>query len=102
MTASQRGAQPLCLVPPTGWGVTGLFSNAPRLTSFDGVTLGLLSNGKANGEAILDAMAAAIAERHHIAGVVRATKPHPSLPVSDAILGSFSEQVQVVFTAIGD
>ena len=102
MTSSPRGAHPVRLVPPTGWGITSAFSDAPRLNSFDGVTLGLLANGKANGEAILDAIAAAIAERHHIAGVVRATKPHPSLPVSEAVLARFAEEVQVVFTAIGD
>jgi hypothetical protein len=90
------------LVPPTGWGGTGPFSAALRLTSFDGATLGLLANGKANSAAVLDAMAASIAQRHRIAGVVRATKAHPSLPVSDAVLSMFAEQVQVVLTAIGD
>jgi hypothetical protein len=104
MTAGHRGAaaQDVRLVPPTGWGVTGPFSDAPRLTSLDGVTLGLLANGKANSEAILEAVATAIAQRHRIAKVVRATKVHPSLPVSDEVLGMFAEQVQVVLTAIGD
>jgi hypothetical protein len=65
-------------------------------------TLGLLANGKANSEAVLEAMAAAIGQRHRIANVVRATKPHPSLPVSDAVLAMFASQVHVVLTAIGD
>lgn len=104
MTAAHGGtaAEGVRLVPPTGWGFTGPFSEAPRLASLDGVTLGLLANGKANSEAILDAMATAIAQRHRIVEVVRATKVHPSLPLSDEVLGMFAEHVQVVLTAIGD
>ena len=105
MTAAQGGPRPLRsvrLVPPTGWGTAGRFTDAPRLRSFDGATIGLLANGKANSEAILDTMATAIAQRHHIAAVVRATKPHPSLPVSDDVVGMFASQVQLVLTAIGD
>ena len=93
MTASDSGARRMPtvrLVPPTGWGATATFSDAPRLSSLDGVTLGLLANGKANSEAMLEAMATAIAQRHRITGVVRATKSHPSLPVSDEALGDFA------------
>ena len=34
--------------------------------------------------------------------LVRATKPHPSLPVSDDVLDTFARQMQVFLTAIGD
>jgi hypothetical protein len=102
MTAVQTGVSTVRLVPPTGWGITGALSDAPRLGSLDGVTLGLLANGKANGEAILDCVAAALGQRHRIAGVVRASKSHPSLPVAEDVVAIFAEQVQVVLTAIGD
>jgi hypothetical protein len=102
MTASDGEARVVNLVPPTAWGVAAIVCDAPRLASFDGVTLGLLANGKANSDAILAAIAADLARRHHIADVVRATKPHPSLPVSDEVLAMFAQQVQVVLTAIGD
>lgn len=102
MTATNEGASGVRLVPPTGWGISGAFSAAPRLFTFEGVTIGLLANGKANSAAILDAAAAAIAQRHHIAGVVRAGKTHPSLPVSADVVDMFAEHVQVVLTAIGD
>jgi len=102
MTAAPRGTPTVRLVPPTGWGLTGAFSAAPRLGSLDGVTLGLLANSKANSAAILDSMAAALSQRHRIAGVVRTTKAHPSLPVADDVLSMFAQQVQVVLTAIGD
>jgi hypothetical protein len=90
------------LVPPTGWGVRGRFAAAPRLASLDGVTLGLLANGKANSDAILSAVAEAIATRHRIAAIVRAQKPHPSLPASDEVVATFAARAQVVLTAIGD
>lgn len=99
--ASSTGG-PTRLVSPTGWGAEQHFRGAPRLDSLDGVTIGLLANGKANSEAVLDSIAAVLATRHRISGVVRATKPHPSLPVSDDVLDTFAEQVQVVLTAIGD
>ncbi|MEO8696585.1 MAG: hypothetical protein ABI658_23945 [Acidimicrobiales bacterium] len=102
MTAAQRAARAMRLLPPTGWGLTGAFSAAPRPTSFEGMTLGLLANSKANSAAILDSVAAALARRHRIAGVVRASKAHPSLPVSEDVLAMFAQHVQVVLTAIGD
>jgi hypothetical protein len=98
---ASRGAN-VRLVPPTGWGIDLQFCGAPRLPSFDGATIGLLANGKANSEAVLELIAAELAASHRIAGIVRATKPHPSLPVSDEVLDTFARQVQVVLTAIGD
>ena len=102
MSAADSDSREVRLVPPTGWGQQGRFSAAPRLESFGGVTIGLLANGKANSDAILDAVADAIAARHRIAGVVRAQKPHPSLPASDLVVSMFAERAQVVLTAIGD
>jgi hypothetical protein len=102
MTAADTGPDELRLVPPTGWGAQGRFVAAPRLASFDGVTIALLANGKANSDAILDAVADAIAQRHHLAGVVRAHKPHPSLPASSELIARFVERADVVLTAIGD
>jgi hypothetical protein len=99
-TASEPNA--IQLVPPTGWGVVQRFRPAARLGTFDGVTIGLLENSKANSAAVLDEMAADLATRYRINGVVRATKPHPSLPVSDDVLDTFAAQVNVVLTAIGD
>ena len=102
MTAADGDGRAVRLVPPTGWGVQGRLVAAARLASFDGVTIGLLANGKANSDAILDAVADAIASRHRLAGVVRAVKPHPSLPASAAVVSTFAERAQVVLTAIGD
>ena len=102
MTPANTDGRAVRLVPPTGWGVQGHLAAAPRLASFDGVTIALLANGKANSDAILDAVADAIASRHRLAKIVRASKPHPSLPASADVVSTFAEQAQVVLTAIGD
>jgi len=44
---------------------------APRLSSLDGMTIGLWSNGKLNANELLDACEAELRSRHAIAGVVR-------------------------------
>jgi hypothetical protein len=96
----------LRLVPPVGWGsaarAVAAAGRAARPASLDGLTLGLLANGKTNGDALLDAVAVLLAERHRIAGVVRAAKPHPSLPMSDEVLTMFAEHAHAVLTAVGD
>ena len=102
MNPAKTGGAAVRLVSPTGWGEHSQFVAAPRLPSLDGVTLGLLANGKANSDAILDAVADAISQRHHLAGVVRAHKPHPSLPASSELIARFVERADVVLTAIGD
>jgi hypothetical protein len=90
------------LVPPTGWGATAQKTEAPRLDTLEGLTIGLLSNGKANGVELLDRVADELVTRHSIARVIRHTKPHPSLPMSDEVLTMFAEQAHAVLTAVGD
>jgi hypothetical protein len=95
----------LRLVPPTAWGVPARDEGAelaPRLCSLDGIVIGLLANGKANGDRILDLVADDLATRHRIADVIRCTKPHPSLPMGDEVLMMFAERAHAVLTAVGD
>jgi hypothetical protein len=92
----------LRLVPPVGWGAGADSAAAPRLASLDGITLGLLSNGKANGVELLDCVADELAARYRIARIIRHTKPHPSLPMSDEVLTMFAEHAHAVLSAVGD
>lgn len=75
---------------------------APRLTTLDGVVLGLLSNGKVNGSELLDLAVAELRTRWDIAGTVTVTKPHPSLPPAEADVELLAEQTLAVLSAIGD
>ena len=93
----------LRVVPPTGWGKPGATTAlAPRRPSLDGITLGLLANGKANGAQLLDLVAEELGARHAIGRVLRETKSHPSLPMSDEVLQMCAEHAHAVLTAVGD
>jgi hypothetical protein len=74
----------------------------PRPASLQGLTVGLLANGKANSDRLLHRVADELRARHRLADVIVVTKPHPSLPVDDAVLTMFAEHAHAVVTAIGD
>jgi hypothetical protein len=99
---SPGDARRVRLVPPVGWDSTDGTVLAPRPPTLDGMTIGLLANGKANGDRILDMVVHHLQHRHRITAVVRATKAHPSLPMSDDVLAMFAEHAHAVLTAIGD
>jgi hypothetical protein len=84
--------------PPAALGAP----HALRLGSLAGKKIGLLSNSKANSDALLDVIGARLIEEHHAAGVVAMTKAHPSLPASPSMLDTFASEVAAVLTAIGD
>jgi hypothetical protein len=75
---------------------------APRPPSLNGLTVGLLSNGKTHGMALLDRIAENLMARHQIAGVVRVTKRNASAPVEPDDAERLAKQCAVVVTAIGD
>lgn len=101
--ATNATTRDVWLVPPTGWGsTTTQGSAAKRLDTIDGITLGLLSNGKANSVELLDRVADELAAHLGIGRIIRHTKPHPSLPASDEVMTMFAEQAHAVLMAVGD
>jgi len=75
---------------------------APRKTSLDGVTIGLLANGKSNGMALLERVMERLAARHAIVEVVRVAKTNASAPVSENDAEMLARRCGAVITAIGD
>ena len=75
---------------------------APRKTSLDGVTIGLLANGKSNGMALLERVVERLATRHAIVEVVRVAKTNASAPVSETDAEMLARRCGAVITAIGD
>jgi hypothetical protein len=75
---------------------------APRLDSLDGKVVGLLANGKRNGDQLLDQVAAALAEQYRLKDVRRWAKPNVTRPAPAPIFAEMVEQVDLVITAIGD
>ena len=81
---------------------TAAGAGAARLATLDGVVLGLLANGKANSERLLDLIADDLGRRYRIKDVVRMTKSHPSLPPADADVETLANETLAVLSAIGD
>ena len=75
---------------------------APRKTSLDGVTIGLLANGKSNGMALLERVVERLAMRHAIVEVVRVAKTNASAPVSESDAEMLARSCGAIITAIGD
>ena len=79
-----------------------MVARASRKRSLDGVTIGLLANGKSNGMALLDRVVECLRERHQIGEVVRVAKTNASAPVTEGDAELLAGRCAVVITAIGD
>ena len=75
---------------------------AKRLVDLDGAVLGLLANGKVNGDRLLDLVRDELVRRYDVREVVLMTKPSASRPAEDPMLEQLAARCDVVVTAIGD
>ena len=75
---------------------------AKRLADLDGAVLGLLANGKVNGDRLLDLVRDELVRRYDVREVVLVTKPSASRPAEDPMLEQLTARCDVVVTAIGD
>ena len=75
---------------------------AKRVADLDGAVLGLLANGKVNGDRLLDLVREELSRRYDVREVVVLTKPSASRPAEDPMLEQLAARCDVVVTAIGD
>ena len=76
---------------------------APRLTSLDGLRIGLLSNSKAKADMLLREVANVFAERHGCEVVVEQSKRTASRPATPEVLQQIARaDVDFMVTAVGD
>jgi len=75
---------------------------AARPATLDGAVVGLLSNGKANGMALLEAVRAELETRYAIRGSLGFTKGSVSIPPRPEDFERLVHEADVVITAIGD
>ena len=75
---------------------------AKRVADLNGKILGLLSNGKVNGDRLLELVHQRLAARYRIEGVVTLTKASASRVADTAMLDALARDCDVVVTAIGD
>jgi hypothetical protein len=77
-------------------------SVAKRVGGLDGKVLGLLHNGKVNGDQLLQLVREQLEARYRLRGLVVIRKPSASRVADDAILDHLARECDAVVTAIGD
>ena len=85
-------------VPPT----PAEASLAKRASGLDGTVLGLLANGKVNGDRLLELVREELGTRYDLRDVVMMTKRGASVVADDATIEALASRCDVVVTAIGD
>ena len=91
------------LIDPTLTTLAASEQMAARAETLNGVTIGLLNNGKGRpAERILRFAHGLLAERYDLAGSVSHAKDAPSRPFQPEVLDDVASQCQVAITAVGD
>lgn len=75
---------------------------AVRPESLNGLTVGLLANGKKNSVEILQYVYEILKEEHGLATVIEDNKGNASRPCPPDLLENMAKQCDVVITASGD
>jgi hypothetical protein len=75
---------------------------AKRVPGLDGKVLGLLHNGKVNGDRLLDLVREQLTRRYGLRDVMVVRKPSASRVAEDAVLDRLARECDAVVTAIGD
>ena len=90
------------LLDPTVEALPDITHLAPRPDTLDGKVVGLLANGKRNGEELLDAVYSLLQDTYEFQGVVRLNKGDSSRPAPQHIMDELLEKCDLVITGIGD
>ena len=90
------------ILDPTLGTASAAVPRAARPAALAGLRLGLLANGKSNGMALLERIAARLAERHGVAVVLREAKTNASAPAPEDIAERLASRCGAVVTAVGD
>ena len=72
------------------------------MPDLDGKVLGLLHNGKVNGDRLLQLVGEQLAARYGLRDVIAVRKPSASRVAEDVILDRLARECDAVVTAIGD
>lgn len=91
------------ILDPTGAANLGSDSTlAPRLTSLEGATVGLLDNGKPNGSVLLHEIGGYLRREHGVREVRTFTKPYFGTPVERTQVEEILATCNFAVAAIGD
>ena len=92
---------PITVLDPTGQNEAEAPRLAPALPSLKGALVGLLDNGKANSDRLLDRIESILRERYGVRETIRRRKPDFSRPAPPALLAELSA-CDALITATGD
>ncbi len=90
------------LLDPTGEPTPTGFCAAPRLTSIDGLRIGLFSNGKVNADRLLRYTAEAFEREAACNVIIDSGKPNASRIAEPQVLERIANDVDFLITAVGD
>ena len=75
---------------------------APRLSSLNGMVIGLLSNNKPNSELLLRDVADMLKRQYAVKDVVEANKGSHRIPAPTEMIADLAERCDVVITATAE
>ncbi len=90
------------LIDPTVEGAEQNRSRAPAISDLHGLTIGLLSNGKANADHLIGKTADLLVERFGGRRLDVLYKKHPSEPAPGELLTNLCHECDYLITAAGD
>jgi hypothetical protein len=91
------------LLDPTGGGDQATdVTLSPRLHKLEGLTVGLLSNGKANAAALLSDVAEELKRAHGVRAVLAYTKGYFGTPVEESLIQKILHNCDFAVAGIGD
>ncbi|MBM3925363.1 MAG: hypothetical protein FJ320_05155 [SAR202 cluster bacterium] len=95
-------ASRLMVLDPTVQAMPESTVMAPRPKSLDGMTVGLLANGKRNSDEILRNVYSLLQDMYNFKGTVELNKRDVSRPAPKHIMDELLQKCDIVITAIGD
>ena len=75
---------------------------APRLSSLQGMTVGLIDNHKRNANVYLAALGQLLQDRYGVSQVVTYRKISQSLPTPDEVLDQLASECDAIIHAVAD
>lgn len=90
------------VLDPTNGIVATESSRAERLATLNGATLGIIDNGKANSDVVMQAIGQRLKDMFHLKDVIYFRKPSSSHPIPDEEAKVLAKQCDGMITGTGD
>jgi hypothetical protein len=92
----------ITVLHPAAEDVAASYRLAPRLSSLQGTTVGLIDNHKRNANVYLEALGRLLEDQYGVARVVTYRKISQSLPTPDEVLDQLASTCDAIIHAVAD